>query len=90
MGQISKPEPHKITMIVRGNENIYICDRCGKEVKEEDVMKSSGGKDRNYAYCPECTKILYPKYVKLPAVGFTNPIMKNILRESLARYEKLR
>ena len=90
MGVLNRPEPHQIRMIVRGNENIYICDHCGKEVKEEDVMKTTKGKDRNYAYCPECAKVLYPNYVKLPTVGFTNPIMKNILRESLARYEKLR
>ena len=30
----TKKEPHNITLIVRGCENIYICDRCGKEVKE--------------------------------------------------------
>ena len=47
--------------------------------KSEDVMKTTKGKDRNYAYCPECAKVLYPNYVKLPTVGFTNPIMKNIL-----------
>lgn len=83
-------EKHEITLLVRGNENIYICDRCGKEVKEADVMKSSGGKDKNYAYCPECAKILFPNYRRIAKVAFTNPIMKNILREANARYEKLR
>lgn len=90
MVDFKKSEPHEITLIIRGNENIYICDRCGKEVKEDDVMKSSGGKNRNFAYCPECAKILYPNYRKVPKAAFTNPIMKNILRESLARWEKLR
>lgn len=83
-------EPHEVTLIVRGCENIYICDRCGKEVKEADVMKSSGGKNRNYAYCPECAKILYPNYRRVAKVAFTNPIMKNIIHEACARYEKLR
>lgn len=86
----TKKEPHNITLIVRGCENIYICDRCGKEVKEADVMKSSGGRDVNYAYCPECAKILFPHYKKVAKVAFTNPIMKNILREANSRYEKLR
>ena len=84
-----KQEPHEIKMIIRGNENIYICDRCGKEVKEEDVMKTSGGKNKNYAYCPECAKILYPKYRKIKA-KFVNPVMTNIMHEACARYEKLR
>ena len=90
MTEFKKLEPHQVTIIIRGNENIYICDRCGKEVKENDVMKSSSGKDRNYAYCPECTKILYPNYKKIPTMGLMNPVMKNILREGLARWEKLR
>ena len=90
MVDLKKVEPHEITLVVRGNENIYICDRCGKEVKEEDVMKSSGGRNRNFAYCPECAKILYPNYKRVSKVAFINPIMNNILKEGLARYEKLR
>ena len=83
-------EKHNVTIIIRGNENIYICDKCGKEVKEEEVMKSSKGKDKNYAYCPECSKELYPNYKKVDRIAFTNPIMKNIMSEALARKEKLR
>ena len=90
MVEFMKKEPHDVTVIIRGNENIYICDRCGKEVKEADVIKSSGGNNRNFAYCEECAKILYPTYKKISKVAFTNPIMNNILREGLARYEKLR
>lgn len=87
MTEIKTLEPHAMTIIVRGNENIYVCDRCGKEVKEADVMKSFGGRNRAFAYCPECAKILYPNYRKTYT---SNPLMDNIRRESLARYEKLR
>ena len=82
-------EKHNITLIVRGNQNYIVCDRCGKEVKEEDAMKSSSGKERNYAYCEECAKILYPNYRKIvKSSQFSpNPIMNNILREALARKE---
>lgn len=90
MTEFKKLEPHDITLIVRGNENIYICDKCGKEVKEADVMKSSGGKNRNFAYCPECAKELFPHYKRVAKVAFTNPILKNIMAEANTRFEKLK
>lgn len=83
-------EEHSIKMIIRGNENIYICDRCGKEVKDSDVMKINKGKNKDYAYCPECAKELYPNYKKVAKIAFMNPIMKNIMSESLTRWEKRR
>lgn len=90
MAEQKMKEKHQFKIIVRGCENIYICDKCGKEVKEADVMKSSGGKDRNYAYCPECSQELFPNYKRIAKIAFSNPIMKNIMNEALARYEKLR
>lgn len=79
-------EKHDIRLIVRSHENIYLCDHCDKEIEETDANKISKGKDRNYVYCPECMKKLYPNYRKV-AIFNTNPIMKNILSEALARKE---
>ena len=90
MAEQKTNEKHQFKMIVRGCENIYICDRCGKEVKQQDVMFSSGGRDKNYAYCPECAKILVPNYKKVAKIAFTNPIMKNIMSEALTRWERNR
>lgn len=79
-------EKHEIRLIVRSHENIYLCDHCNREVKEVDINKISKGKDRNYAYCPECMKELYPNYKKVSFYN-PNPVMNNIMIEALARKE---
>lgn len=80
---------HSPKAFIRGNQSYFICDHCGKEVKAEEATKITRGKNKDYAYCPECTKELYPNYKKV-AFYNPNPVMTNILREGLARYEKLR
>lgn len=77
---------HSPKAFLRGNQSYFICDHCGKEVKEEDATKMSKGKNKDYVYCPECTKILYPKYKKV-TFSDLNPVMKNIMNEALARKE---
>lgn len=83
---ISNNQEHAVRMFIRGNNIIYKCDHCNKEIEEKEATKISRGKNKDYVYCPECTKELYPKYKKISFYN-PNPTMNNIMRDSLARKE---
>ena len=85
---VSNPvnDKHSPKAFIRGNQTYFICDHCQKEIKSEDATKISKGRQKDYVYCPECTKILYPNYRKI-AFYNPNPVMTGILHEALARKE---
>ena len=51
---------HSISMRKRDGKTYYICDNCGAEAVEGTETKIYKGRNQNYAYCPKCTKELYP------------------------------
>jgi len=84
--KLSNNETHSPRCFIRGNESYFICDNCDKEVKESEVTKINKGRNKDYAYCEECMKKLYPLHKKV-AFYNSNPIMNNIRSEALARKE---
>ena len=87
--KVDVEQTHSPKAFIRGNKSYFVCDHCGKEVEEDKATKISKGKLKDYVYCPECTKELYPKYKKISFYN-PNPTLTGIMREGLARYEKLR
>ena len=80
---------HQIRTIIRGNDIYYVCDKCNKEFKQGNEVKTSKGRGQEYVYCPECAKELYPNYRKIQFYN-PNPVMKNIMVEANARREHIR
>lgn len=78
---------HCITSKKSEGKTLYQCDQCGKWVAEGLETKIYKGRNQNYAYCPECTKELYPNYRKVVIQDLN---ANRNMRDSLARYEKLR
>ena len=73
-----KPVKHKATFHRIDNQNHYVCDHCGKTVKEDDgsLMYSCKGE---YFHCAQCTKELYPNYrhIKLATTTSKTNYMSN-------------
>ena len=88
---VSNPinETHSPKAFMRGNKSYFVCDHCGNDVEEQDATKITKGKNKDYVYCPACTKVLYPNYRKV-AFYNPNPVMTNILHEACARWERIR